>query len=196
VSYLQASNLRAEVHETPEMEAKLVREAAQGSRPAFDRLREIHSPGIRTFLGSRVGDPQVEDILQDVWIAAWTAMPRFRQGSQFKTWLFAICFNKYRDYCRAQKRRPQTVQLDEGIQRASASDHASALESSENVRSLLAQLSEEQREVLDLYYAGEMNLREVSEVLDRNLNTVKYQFYRGLANMERMLRQQDKEVGR
>jgi len=149
-----------------------------------------------TFLGSRVGETQVEDILQDVWIAAWTAMPGFRQGSQFKTWLFAICFNKYRDYCRAQKRRPQTVQLDEGIQRASASDHATALESSENVRSLLAQLSEEQREVLDLYYAGEMNLREVSEVLDRNLNTVKYQFYRGLANMERMLRQQDKEVGR
>ena len=52
---------------------------------------------------------------------------------------------------------------------------------------------EAQREVLDLYYWAELTLPEIARALNRNLNTVKYQFYRGhdlvaqgMAGMERM----------
>lgn len=174
-----------------------MREASQGARPSFDRLRAMHEPGMRLFLSGRVPDAQVEDLLQDVWIAVWSALPRFRHGSRFRTWLYAICFNKYRDYCRSARREPAMAALEEGLVADDAQQHAGRLHTAENLRALMARLSEEQREVLDLYYASEMNLREVAAALGRNLNTVKYQFYRGLSNLEKMLKEQDLlEAGR
>ncbi|MCW5941722.1 MAG: RNA polymerase sigma factor [Fimbriimonadaceae bacterium] len=191
MSYPQASKLRADRAGALDIEDRLVREASQGSRASFDRLRGIHAPGMRMFLSGRVPEAQLDDVLQDVWIAAWSALPRFRHGSRFRTWLYAICFNKYRDYCRSARREPMMAELDERIVATDAQEHAGRLHTAENLRALMTRLSEEQREVLDLYYASEMNLREVASALDRNLNTVKYQFYRGLSNLERMLREQE-----
>lgn len=191
MSYSQASKLRPDRADALGIEERLVREASQGVQASFDRLRALHGPGMRLFLSGRVPDAHVEDLLQDVWIAVWSALPRFRHGSRFRTWLYAICFNKYRDYCRSARREPAMAVLDEGLVADDAQRHAGRLHTSENVRALMARLSDEQREVLDLYYASEMNLREVATVLGRNLNTVKYQFYRGLSNLEKMLRDQD-----
>lgn len=46
------------------------------------------------------------------------------------------------------------------------------------VERLLAELEETQREVIELYYYAQLTLAEIATVLERNLNTVKYQFYR------------------
>lgn len=68
-----------------------------------------------------------------------------------------------------------------------------AAEARETVRIVVDTLPTAQREVLDLYYWAELTLPEIANVLNRNLNTVKYQFYRGhdlvaqgMAGVERM----------
>jgi len=55
----------------------------------------------------------------------------------------------------------------------------SAAEAREAVRTIVDTLPPAQREILDLYYWAELSLPEIARVLGRNLNTVKYQFYRG-----------------
>jgi DNA-directed RNA polymerase specialized sigma24 family protein len=45
------------------------------------------------------------------------------------------------------------------------------------VRERIAALVEVERQVLELYYYGELNLREISELLNINLSTLKYRFY-------------------
>ncbi len=46
------------------------------------------------------------------------------------------------------------------------------------VQDLLKELEPSQSEVLEMYYLLEMSLPDIARVLERNLNTVKYQFYR------------------
>lgn len=165
-----------------------------GSRLAFDRLCDRYVSCMRLFLSSRVSEPHLEDVMQEVWIAAWTAMPQFRRSSQFKTWLFSIAVNKVRDFGRSQARRPHAIGLDHTAELAVAPVHAAHTEVADQVRSLLQELPDDQREVVELYYLSGLNLREIATALDRNLNTVKYQFYRGLTTLEAHIRHQEREA--
>lgn len=57
----------------------------------------------------------------------------------------------------------------------------------ESVRAALSKLQDAQREVVELYYYAELTLPEIAEALKRNLNTVKYQFYRAHDQVAREL---------
>ena len=118
--------------------------------------------------------------------------------------------HKCMDYHRGQKRSAGGISsslLTEGVLNSAMADAPpsdvtlyktpeelyAAAESRETVRIVVDTLPQAQREVLDLYYWAELTLPEVAKVLDRNLNTVKYQFYRGhdlvaqgMAGVERM----------
>ena len=112
-------------------------------------------------------------------------MPRFQKRSSFRTWLFSIAVNKCMDHHRAQGRHGGTpLSLDDsglaerpdGLR--SPEELYAAAELRETVRGLIETLPPPQREVLDLYYYAELTLPEIAQALHRNLNTVKYQFYR------------------
>ena len=60
-------------------------------------------------------------------------------------------------------------------------DAYAAADRAQAVRAALAGLPEAQQEVLELYFYAELTLPEIAEMLGRNLNTVKYQFYRAHA---------------
>lgn len=55
--------------------------------------------------------------------------------------------------------------------------------------SLMERLSDTHRQLLDLYYYGELTLPEISRMVDRNLNTVKYQFYRAHEEMAKLIQE-------
>jgi RNA polymerase sigma-70 factor, ECF subfamily len=50
-----------------------------------------------------------KDIAQDVFVKAWTSWDKFRGDAQFKTWLYTITRNCYRDYVKARAARPVEV---------------------------------------------------------------------------------------
>ena len=166
-------------------EASLVDSARRGNKMAFDTLVTRYQMQIRGFLLRRVGAEAVDDLLQDVWLAAWLAIPRFQKRSCFRTYLYSIAVNKCMDHHRSQSRAATaSAQLVQGADGADFAEMRSpeelyaAAEQREAIRLLIDALPAAQREVLDLYYYAEMNLPEIARALDRNLNTVKYQFYR------------------
>ena len=66
-------------------------------------------------------------------------------------------------------------------------DWDTMLDWKQSVRSVLTLLASEQREVVEMYYYAELSLPEIAVALERNLNTVKYQFYRAHTLIERAL---------
>lgn len=162
-------------------EMRLVAAAQRGSREAYDSLIRIHEGQLRGFLARRVGSTSADDVLQDTWLAAWQALPRFSKRGRFRAWLYGIAFHKSIDYHRGRARTPVELPLEETIQAPDMHDWSASAELRENVLNLVKELPEEQREVLDLYYYGELTLAEVALELKRNLNTVKSQFYRAHA---------------
>ncbi len=163
-------------------EQALVVEAQGGSRRAFDALARIYTPLLHRFLASRVSANSVDDVLQDTLLAAWTGIPAYTRRSRFKAWLFAIAVHKCTDHYRQKGRSANDVPLEQAdflpVAPDGRTDAYTDVEQRMDVRAALGLLPPEQREVLELYYFAELSLPETADALGRNLNTVKYQFYR------------------
>lgn len=162
-------------------EKRLVQAARNQNRAAFDTLVSAHRDRLRAFLMRRVGADAAEDVLQETFLAAWQSIPRLDLRVRFKTWLFSIAVHKAADFHRVQGRRAdQEVPLDPArlpVVAESASGFYRA-EQRACVQELLDDITDDQRQLLEMYYFAELTLPEIAMVLNRNVNTVKYQFYR------------------
>ena len=173
-------------------DAGLARAAARGDRRAFDALVHVYEPRLRGFLLCRVGPEAADDVLQETWLAAWAALPSFARRSCFKAWLFGIAVHKAADAGRASGRTSAEAWSDvAGALPPAGPDQFAASDMKRSVQATLARLPPAQREVLELYYYVDLTLAEVAETLGRNLNTVKYQFYRAHVEAADGLREYD-----
>jgi RNA polymerase sigma-70 factor (ECF subfamily) len=83
------------------VELRLSAAAQAGDRRAFDTLVTLHKATLYRFVRRYVGNADdAYDLLQDTFISAWTALPRFDRRQSFSGWLRAIALNKCRDYGR------------------------------------------------------------------------------------------------
>ena len=155
--------------------------AQHGDRRAFDALVQTHEKLLRGFLTRRAGAEAVEDVLQETWMAAWMALPNFTRQSRFKAWLFSIALHKAQDHHRARGRAPAEALSEEAEAALTAPDVYAAIDLKHAVQAALARLPLAQREVLEMYYYADLTLPEIADALQRNQNTVKYQFYRAHA---------------
>jgi RNA polymerase sigma-70 factor, ECF subfamily len=183
-------------------EKRLVAAARQRDREAFDVLLQRHETLLRGYLQRRVGVEAVDDLLQDIWLVCWQALPQFDQRASFKTWLYRVASNRCVDLYRAKGRMPVQVSWEDAHcekERQATNLDRDALESVQLrcvIQGILAELSESQQEVLDLYYYADLTLPEVALVLERNLNTIKYQFYRAHELVEQKIVAQKLEKDR
>lgn len=87
-------------------EVPLIEQARRGSSSAFSALVSRHQAAVRAFLSARLGDPdQADDLSQEVFLAAYRGIERFREESAFGTWLLAIAKRLAATHVRAQVRR-------------------------------------------------------------------------------------------
>lgn len=160
-------------------ESVLLRAARRRDREAFDRLRETHTPALRKFAARRLPASDVDDVLQDTWIAVWEALPNFEGDAKFRTWVYSICFHKVQDHWRREHYRPPSASLADAEGRAAyLPKEFSNIELRQALDRFWTSCSSDQRELMRMYYADGLTLKEIGHVLGRNLNTVKYQFYR------------------
>lgn len=168
-------------------ERRLLLQAKRGDRAAFDRLVSVHQRELLSFLGARVAPEDLDDLMQETWVSAWTSLGSFDGRSRFKTWLFSIALHKRSSLYR---RNNPLVDLESAmLEAAPAIDGAfESAELQHAIESALLALPESQREVVELYYFSGFTLPEIGRILNRNLNTVKYQFYRAHAEAADRLR--------
>jgi RNA polymerase sigma-70 factor (ECF subfamily) len=159
--------------------AALLQAAKQKDRTAFDQLMEIHSPRIRRFAERRLPRDDAEDVLQDTWIAAWDRIITVDKEENFPAWVLAICYRKIQDHWRRHHTRySKNVPIDSAAEPAYLPQEFNRFELQQALKPFWESCAPDQREMLRLYYGDGLTLDEISKVLDRNLNTVKYQFYR------------------
>lgn len=165
----------------------LIKAAKRGDRRAFDALVRGYSGLLRGYLSRRVQSSAVDDLMQEVLVAGWVALPAFNGRSRFKAWLFGIAMHKCADYHRAigRERIDSSIELQDRqaaiATTESLDDWSASIDRRAAIQRALARVPDSQREVLEMYYYAELSLPDISRALSRNLNTVKYQFYRAHA---------------
>ncbi|HVA19116.1 MAG TPA: RNA polymerase sigma factor [Solirubrobacteraceae bacterium] len=96
---------------------QLISAAREGDRGAFDRLVHRYKATLYRFVRRYVGTPEdAYDLLQETFVSAWLALPRFQSQRSFSTWLHAIALNKCRDHARRRtvRRRISALLLASG----------------------------------------------------------------------------------
>lgn len=71
----------------------LVQASLQGDAHSFKKLYQRHHHKVRSTLFQLCGSDSLDDLVQDVFLRAWKGLGKFRQSSQFSTWLYRIAFN-------------------------------------------------------------------------------------------------------
>jgi RNA polymerase sigma factor (sigma-70 family) len=130
-------------------------------REQFERLMNAHAPALRRFCWMHRTDPgDWQDLFQEIAMALWTALPRFRRDASERTWIYRIAQNvAFSDAARQRRRRNREVPLESAPALACAG-HERHRELFDAVR----RLDPIERELALLYLEG-LSAREIGEVL-------------------------------
>lgn len=169
----------------------LLQKAQEGDRKAFEALITLHSRGVYNLaLGYTGRHHDAEEIAQTVFLKAWKALPQFRGGAGFSTWLYRLTLNACTDHYRREKKRRGDLSLDDPdlapIRDTAPSPEEIVLRREEQaiLRKALAELPEQHRVVLILREMDGLDYKEIAQVLEVEMGTVKSR----LARARRALR--------
>lgn len=164
--------------------------AAQADAPwAYQRLFEWLGRPVAGYLRGQ-GAHDAEGLANDVFLKVFTNLADFTGDEQrFRSWVFAIAHNLLIDERRRLHRRPVVVDDDIVDHPAPSSTEAEAFArlGAERVRSLLDELSPDQRDVLLLRVVADLTVEQAAEALGKAPGAVKQLQRRGLASLRRRL---------
>lgn len=90
---------------SPESERDLLRRAQAGEEEAFGTLMRTHYEPTFRLVQSIVRDEHAaRDVCQEIWLAAWRNLPKFRGEAKFSTWIHPIAVRRAIDHLRSRQR--------------------------------------------------------------------------------------------
>ncbi len=110
-----------------EPDAAVLTRAQAGDLDAFEQLYRLGAGRVqalvRRLVGGRAGASRVEELVQDVFVAAWHALGTYRAEAPFQAWLRGVALNVLRAELRARMRREARVELaGDALERAAAAE--------------------------------------------------------------------------
>lgn len=139
-----------------------------GDRKAMARFVEAHADAVYRFLHHRLDRKDLlDDLVQEVFLAAWRALDRFRGESEVRTWLLGIARHKLADHYRARMRGADLpLEPDAGADEPSAildvDTRLDAATRDARARATLSKLPEMYRAVLLWHYWDERSTAEIA----------------------------------
>ena len=168
-------------------DVELVELARSGDRRAFDELLRRHDSRMRGLAYRLMADRhRMDDALQEAYLKAYKALPRFRAGSDFGTWLYRITYNACIDELRKRKRSPLAT-ADQTDPESSSPGPERVVSASETVRGALAELPVDQRVTVVLVDGEGFDHREAAKILGVAPGTVASRLHRARAALRRVL---------
>lgn len=168
---------------------ELVQRIARGDSPAFELLYDQVANTVFGVIRRVLRDPaQSEEVAQEVLIEVWRTAPRFDadRGSA-STWILTMAHRRAIDRVRsaqaAHDREERVAHRDHVPAYDEVADQVETRLEQEQVRRCLGHLTELQRESVTLAYYGGYTYREVAELLEAPLGTVKTRLRDGLIRL-------------
>lgn len=155
-------------------DARLVRAARNGDQGAFARLYERYARVVHGLLLARAPSADVEDLVQDVFLAAWKRLDGLRDPAAFGGWLSMIARNRATDF---HRRSVDAVELPEELP---ANDATAARAEALAVLETIRGLPEAYRETLVLRLVEGLSGPEIAERTGLTPASVRVNLHRGM----------------
>ena len=170
-------------------EARLLARVGRGDMRAFEELYRIYHPRLNRFLSTVTRRQSlVEEAINDTMMAIWTRPDSYRGASKPSTWIFAIAYRKALRALRGQdepledKSAEMRPSLEPGPEQELSHRQAQA-----ELQSAIGELSADHRAVVDLTYFHDAGYREIAEILDCPVGTVKTRMHHARRHLKAML---------
>ncbi len=155
-----------------------------GDESAFNELAVRYRRGVFVTIIGIVGtSDDAEDLTQETFVKAYQSLKTFRSESSLYTWLYRIAVNLSLNHLRRRKVRsffglekeaaelPSNVTADEGLVKQELSSH---------LRKAISELPDKQRTVFILRHFGELQHQEIAQILDRDVGTIKANYFHAI----------------
>lgn len=179
---------------------RLVRAFRAGRTEAFDNLVRAYDGHVRRILSQlNVAGPDVEDLVQDVFVRVFRNMHRFREESSFYTWLYRITVNVFFDHTKKCKRadarlaRLQNALVEDATVRGTDDDPYDAVSESlvrDQFARAIAELPEPFRDVVALREVNDLSYEEIAVQTGVSIGTVRSRLARARVRLKAILRPQ------
>jgi len=183
--------------QTSVSDRELILKCQRGDRGAFRHLYRLYQPKIRSTLYQLCGQEFLEDFVQEVFLRVWHGLPKLRSPEYFSTWVYRITWNVAidgrRQLAKRQMRIAKSTDQENSLDsesRPQDSPDLMQLHYEEVVRQGLEILSLEHRAVLVLHDLEDLPQKEIAQILEIPLGTVKSRLHYARKTMGQFLQKQ------
>ena len=163
--------------------------SAQAAPPPFETIVSEYGPLISRIASSYEADPSLrEDLMQQIFLAVWQALPSWRAESSLKTFIARVAQNRSISFVTKQMRQGPVAELPEKLEADAPNPEEEAME--KNEREMLMEATRRlplpQRQVIILVLEG-FTYSEISEMLEIPSNALALRLSRAKAALKTML---------
>ncbi|MCQ2237750.1 MAG: sigma-70 family RNA polymerase sigma factor [Bacteroidaceae bacterium] len=153
---------------------------------AFEQVVNDYSPQIYSLIRKMVlNHDDADDIIQEVYIKAWTSLDSFRGDSKISTWLYRISYNECLQFLQKKKK---IISLDSEecsiVNQLMSDDYFDGDETEAQLQEAIQSLPEKQRFVFNLKYYQELKYEEISEICGTTIGALKTSYHFAVKKIE------------
>ena len=150
-------------------------------KPLMDRYIPYVGKIVSMIGGKYISKEDSEELISDVFYALWQSRKELRIDADIKPYLAQIARNKTKNKLRERSvLSKNTVEnLDELQDKLNLSDEFFAKETIATIQGLVNELPTPEKDILYGYYFHQLKLRDIAQLLQLPLSTVKSKLYRG-----------------
>lgn len=133
-----------------------------------------------------------DDVLQNTFIKAWSAIDSFRQESRLQTWLFRIAINESLNHLSKKKQTQSLDQTESSLAESLASDsYFDGDEVQQQFQAAIGSLPDKQRLVFNLKYFDDMKYEDMSHLLGTSIGALKASYHHAVRKISAFFEDND-----
>ncbi len=171
------------------VDQELIERWRTGDERAATSIVERHASALARFALSLGVRDDLDELVQDTFVRAFSALDSFRADSSLRTWLFTIERRLVLDRRRASRRQPDIVEVmpEDAATGFHALDGMVASETEERVRSALGTLSPMQRDVFTLRVQEGRAYKDIAEILGTTEGAARVHYHNALRAVKELI---------
>ena len=170
----------------------LVKRAMKRDKKAFTELMLKQKNSLYKIARTHMNkETDVEDVVQETMIEAFIKIHQLKNEDSFKRWIEKILINQCNEFYRKKYNNEIPVEVEKIKSMCNIENKVNETEEKIDFNLLIKNLDKIEREIILLFYNEKYKIREISEVLNMNENTVKTKLLRAKKKLKKF---QKKEV--